>query len=98
MLSAFKTSKIVTIVSGLLGAILFSFMVYLIVVNKDLLKNEGGNDDADDEQYKNMKANANIDNESDIGVSMVRKALDNRGNLGSVGPDSQKLSTKSLII
>ena len=97
MLSAFKMSKIVTIVSAFLGAALLAFMIYLIIVNKDLLKNDGGNGEGDDKQYKNMKANANIDNESDIGISMVRKALD-RGNIGSVGPDSQKLSTKSLII
>lgn len=97
MLNALKASKIITIVSAAISLVLTILLVFLIVRNKDVLKRKHGAGGAGGEgAYEKMKANPNIDDESEIGLSLVKNALDKKAS--AVNTDGQKLSTKSLMI
>lgn len=96
MKTAYKVSKITMISSAVLAGLLLILMVVIIMRNKDLLKKGSTREDGDgdDERYKRMKANAEDD--SDIGESLVRNAINKKSGLTL--PDGGKISTKSLVI
>lgn len=97
MISAFKASKIITITSGVFSALFLGLMIFIIFKNKDLLKKEpqGEGEDGND-YYNKIKVNPNIDEESDIGVSLVRNAINRQSALTQ--DNAGKLSSKSLVI
>jgi CD36 family len=95
MLSAFKWSKVVTIISSILSGLGIFFLVSLIVRNRELMSHQkevGGDDE--DVRYKKVKGGAGVEDESDFGMTVMKN------NMVSVktDPNSQKLSTKSLMM
>lgn len=95
MKTARKASKIIMIVSAVLALLFLMLMIYIIFKNKDLLRKDSARDDIDgDDRYRRMKANAEDD--SDIGVSIVRGAIGKQSAF--TVPGDVKASHKSLVI
>lgn len=98
MRTALKASTITTVVAGVLAALLLGLLVLLIFQNKDLLRKET-NQEENDDRYKKMKANPNIDDDSEIGASLVRNAINKQTVVSQEGTEKQaKISSKSLMI
>lgn len=94
MKTANKSTKVIAIVSGVVAGVLVIFLILIIFMNKELLKKGSTNAD-DEDRYQRMRANPNIDEESEIGGSIVRGAINKQSALTQT---DGKASHKSLVI
>ncbi len=100
MMDGYKASSAITWVSAILGGLCVVLLVLIVVQNRELFKsnareaNEGG-EGGDDALYKKMQENADIDGESDIGITLLKRTMQPGG---STATDPHKASSKSLMI
>lgn len=102
MVSAETASLWMTIGASILGAIFLLLLVFMIIINKDLLsKPAQGNRGigANEEQYQRMKAHPGIDEDSGFGIPVNKNTVLTKNMIGSkVETDGGKASSKSLMI